>query len=112
MPRAGSGQHSPAPIAISANTTYVVSYLAPNGYYSADGAFFAGSPRTGAILHGLAEGRSGPNGVYLYGRGGFPEQQLELPPTTGWTSKSHALSMTRASESGKWPALHGRQPSP
>ncbi|WP_091248482.1 DUF4082 domain-containing protein [Arthrobacter sp. ok909] len=61
-----------SPIAISANTTYVVSYLAPNGYYSADGAFFAGKSADRGILHGLADGTSGPNGVYLYGAGGFP----------------------------------------
>ncbi len=60
------------PIPISANTVYVVSYLAPNGYYSADGAFFAGKSADSGILHGLADGTSGPNGVYAYGAGGFP----------------------------------------
>jgi hypothetical protein len=60
------------PIPISANTVYVVSYLAPSGYYSADGAFFAGKSADSGILHGLADGTSGPNGVYAYGAGGFP----------------------------------------
>ncbi|MDQ0925750.1 hypothetical protein QF038_004258 [Pseudarthrobacter sp. W1I19] len=60
------------PIPISANTVYVVSYLAPNGYYSADGGFFAGKSADSGILHGLADGTSGPNGVYAYGAGGFP----------------------------------------
>ncbi len=60
------------PIPISANTVYVVSYLAPNGYYSADGAFFAGKSADSGVLHGLADGTSGPNGVYAYGAGGFP----------------------------------------
>lgn len=60
------------PIPITANTVYVVSYSSPNGYYSADGAYFAGKSADRGILHGLAEGTSGGNGVYLYGSGGFP----------------------------------------
>lgn len=60
------------PINISAGTVYVVSYLAPNGYYSADGAFFARGPADRGKLHGLTDGDTGPNGVYLYGAGGFP----------------------------------------
>jgi hypothetical protein len=42
-----------SPIAVTAGTTYVVSYHAPNGGYA-------------------IEGSSGGNGVYAYGGGGFP----------------------------------------
>ena len=61
------------PVNIIANTTYVVSYYAPNGFYSADVGFFDGS-RDKAPLHGLANGADGPNGVYRYGASGFPVQ--------------------------------------
>ncbi|WP_235436808.1 DUF4082 domain-containing protein [Pseudarthrobacter siccitolerans] len=59
------------PVAITANTTYVVSYFAPNGNYAATGAFFANSADN-APLHGLASGMDGLNGVYRYGASAFP----------------------------------------
>ncbi|ACL41861.1 conserved hypothetical protein [Pseudarthrobacter chlorophenolicus A6] len=61
------------PVSIAANTTYVVSYYAPNGAYSADVSFFNTS-RDKAPLHGLSNGADGPNGVYRYGTSGFPNQ--------------------------------------
>ncbi|WP_306906543.1 DUF4082 domain-containing protein [Arthrobacter pascens] len=61
-----------SPVAITANTTYVVSYYAPNGFYSANGAYFNSSADNGP-LHGLASGVDGSNGVYRYGSGtAFP----------------------------------------
>jgi hypothetical protein len=60
-----------SPVAISANTTYIVSYYAPNGFYSANLGFFS-SAADNAPLHGLASGTDGPNGVYRYGTSGFP----------------------------------------
>jgi N,N-dimethylformamidase beta subunit-like, C-terminal/Domain of unknown function (DUF4082)/Fibronectin type III domain len=54
-----------APVAISANTTYVASYLAPNGHYSLTGAGFASGPVDNPPLHAVANGTS-PNGVYIY----------------------------------------------
>ncbi|MDR3622505.1 MAG: DUF4082 domain-containing protein, partial [Paludisphaera borealis] len=57
------------PVAIAANTTYVVSYLAPGGRYAADGGYFA-SAYTSGPLSVPANG-----GVYKYGStGGFPSQ--------------------------------------
>ncbi|WP_255436511.1 N,N-dimethylformamidase beta subunit family domain-containing protein [Tessaracoccus sp. MC1756] len=60
------------PVPITANTTYVASYHAPNGSYA------TGAPFTTAIssapLTALADGTDGANGVYLYGAGGFPTQ--------------------------------------
>jgi len=56
-----------SPITITANTTYVVAYTAPNGRYSSDSLYFAnGSIDTGP-LHALSESASGGNGVYAYG---------------------------------------------
>jgi hypothetical protein len=53
------------PVAISAGTTYVASYLAPNGHYSVTGAAFASNPVANPPLEALASGDS-PNGVYRY----------------------------------------------
>lgn len=55
------------PIAIEANTIYVASYFAPNGGYSFDGGYFAGSGRSSGTLHAPASGDVGGNGVYAYG---------------------------------------------
>ena len=62
-----------APIAVSANTTYVASYFAPSGHYSANTNFFATAGIDSPPLHQLANGVDGANGVYLYSAyGGFP----------------------------------------
>lgn len=55
--------HFGTPVAVTAGTTYVASYLAPNGHYSVG----AGGAVDNAPLHAL-----GPGGLYLYGTGGFP----------------------------------------
>ena len=55
-----------SPVAIAANTIYVVSYLAPNGRYSVTGAGFGLGGIDNVPLHGLADSVS-PNGVYSYG---------------------------------------------
>jgi hypothetical protein len=60
------------PVAISSNTTYVVSYHAPNGYYSESEGYFMGAGYTNFPLRALANGEEGPNGVYRYGPSGFP----------------------------------------
>ena len=57
----------PAPVAISAGTTYVASYYAPNGHYAASGQFFAGGYSNGLLQ------ASSANGLYRYGSAsGFP----------------------------------------
>jgi hypothetical protein len=62
-----------APVAISPNTTYIISYYAPKGHYAANTLYFASAGFDNAPLHALAEGVDGSNGVYLYGtNGGFP----------------------------------------
>jgi hypothetical protein len=53
------------PVAVAAGTTYVATYLAPNGHYSVTSAAFAGSGFDNAPLHALADPISS-NGVYLY----------------------------------------------
>lgn len=62
------------PVAVSANTTYIVSYYAPSGHYSADTKYFATNGVSSPPLQALAEGVDGSNGVYIYTSSGgvFP----------------------------------------
>ncbi len=62
-----------APVAIVSNTTYVASYLAPQGRYSFDGGYFAIQGVTNYPLQALADGQDGGNGVFRYGEGAFPD---------------------------------------
>ena len=61
-------------VAVTAGTTYIISYFAPNGHYSADSSYFASQPVDNPPLHALANGTDGPDGVYLYtsAPGGYP----------------------------------------
>jgi hypothetical protein len=54
------------PIAITANTTYVVSYYAPVGQYAVDPAYFTSS-QFNYPLTALASVAGQPNGLYRYG---------------------------------------------
>src|SRR5438445_362484 len=60
------------PVAIAANTTYVVSYYAPAGGWAVNLSYFATSSFNSPPLHALADGLDGPNGVYRSGASGFP----------------------------------------
>ena len=65
----------PTPVAITANTVYVVSYHSNNGHYSVDQNYFTGKGVDNGPLHALANGVSGTNGVYAYGASStFPNQ--------------------------------------
>jgi uncharacterized repeat protein (TIGR02543 family) len=62
------------PVAITANTTYVVSYWSPSGDYVGTNNGFAATVGSGYV-HGLADGTDGPNGVYGYApASAFPTQ--------------------------------------
>ena len=63
-----------APVAITANTTYVVSYHTNVGHYSASGAYFSSVGYDRSPLHAPPTGAVGGNGVYGYGASGFPTQ--------------------------------------
>ncbi len=62
----------PAPVRITANTTYVASYHTTVGHYSVDEPYFPGLAVVKSPLRALADGEDGPNGVYKYGPSGFP----------------------------------------
>ena len=59
------------PIAVTADTTYVVSYHTDTGHYSAGGAYFGSAGVDASPLHALANASSA-NGVYNYGVSAFP----------------------------------------
>jgi hypothetical protein len=60
------------PVAITAHTTYVASYHSTRGSYADDIGFFANGGVDSGLLHALANGVDGGNGVFRYGAGGFP----------------------------------------
>ncbi len=66
-----------SPVAISANTTYVASYLSSSGYYSNTNPYFTTAIVNG-FLRGLANGEDGVNGVYVYtATGAFPTNNFQ-----------------------------------
>jgi hypothetical protein len=67
---------SPA-IAITANTTYVVSYYVPTGHYSSSTGFFGTAGVDNPPLHALKDGVDGLNGVYVYGASAFPTNSFQ-----------------------------------
>ena len=62
----------PAPVPIVADTTYVVSYHAPQGGYAFDDQYFYAQGVTNSPLVALANGNGGGNGVYSLGPSSFP----------------------------------------
>jgi hypothetical protein len=67
-----------SPVAITANTVYVASYFTTVSHFSVDSNAFATAGVDNALLHALASGVSGGNGVYLYSStSGFPNNTYE-----------------------------------
>lgn len=75
------------PVPVSAGSTYVVSYYAPNGHYAATPHFFA-TPRTVGPLTAPA----GANGRYRYGAGGGL-------PASAWNSTNYFVDVVFRSAS-------------
>ena len=64
-----------APVAINANTIYVVSYHAPVGAYSVDLNYFTNAGADNTPLHAPVSSQLNGNGVYTYGSmSTFPTQ--------------------------------------
>jgi hypothetical protein len=61
------------PIAITADTTYVVSYHTTAGNYALNAPYFTADVNN-PPLRALVDGEDGPNGVYRYGASGFPTE--------------------------------------
>ena len=67
----------PTRVAVTAGTVYVASYHMNVGHYSDDEYYFTGHGLDRPPLHALADGESGPNGVYATGA-------ASAFPTLGW----------------------------
>jgi len=79
------------PVLVNASTPYVASYFAPDGHYSATGGYFAGAGTDRPPLHALADGVSGPDGVYIYtSSGAFP--------TTSYNSTNYWVDILYAAQ--------------
>ncbi len=74
------------PLAITANTVYIVSYHANTGHYSADANYFAQKGVDNLTLHALANGASGGNGVYAYG-------SSSVFPTLTWNTANYWVDL-------------------
>ena len=93
-----------SPVAVSANTTYVASYYAPNGRYSTSDGYFT-TPTSNGPLTALQDGADGVNGVYKYGATGFP--------TLGYASSNYWVDVvydTSTSDTTN-PTLTDKQPA-
>lgn len=64
-------------VAIAANTTYVVSYHAPNGHYSADNNYFTNSASVLQPMTGMQGTATDPNGVFSTGPSSFPNNSYQ-----------------------------------
>ncbi|MDQ1492746.1 MAG: hypothetical protein QOJ23_5260, partial [Actinomycetota bacterium] len=90
------------PVAVTAGVTYVVSYVAPVGRYSANSGYFTGQGLSNPPLSALASGVDGLDGVYHYGSG-FPTDSYQ--DTNYWvdvvfsTSTSTTTSTTTTTTS-------------
>lgn len=61
------------PVAVTAGVSYVASYFAPKGHYSANLNYFATQGVSNGSLHANPTGPAGTNGIYRYGStSGFP----------------------------------------
>jgi Domain of unknown function (DUF4082)/Fibronectin type III domain/Bacterial Ig domain len=77
------------PVPITAGTTYVVGYLAPNGHYSATGGAFASAGIENPPLTAPANEAAGGNGVYAYG-------STSTFPSNSFNSTSYDVDVTFA----------------
>lgn len=68
------------PIAIAANTTYVVSYWSPASHYSVNNTYFT-TGMTSGPLYALKDGEDGANSIYKYSSSAFP--------TSTWKSSNY-----------------------
>ena len=96
----------PNPVAITANTTYVVSYHAPDGHYTGSDAYFATAVDR-PPLHALRDGVDGANGLYVY------STATSFPNNT-WNSENYWVDVvftTTAPPDSTQPTITSRTPA-
>jgi hypothetical protein len=64
-------------VPVQANTTYVVSYHAPNGHYAGDSNYFANSAAVLQPMTGVQGTATSPNGVFSIGASAFPSDSYQ-----------------------------------
>jgi len=82
----------PAPVAIMANTTYMVTYHSSSGDYAVANPFFTSAVVNGP-LRGLANGEDGPNGMYRYAA-------TPTFPNTNYGSSNYYVDVVFTADSG------------
>jgi hypothetical protein len=97
-----------SPVAVTAGTSYVVSYHAPAGRYAADESYFAGKGAASGPLEAPASTAGAANGLYAYGSSStFPQNSWQstnywvdavFSPTTVVDSTPPAVSGTTPGE--------------
>ncbi|WP_258314467.1 DUF4082 domain-containing protein [Streptomyces sp. Act143] len=93
------------PVAVTADTAYVVSYHAPNGHYAVDGGYFA-SAHQSYPLTGTADTTAHHNGLYKYGAdsafptGSYGSANYWVGPVFTATDPGNSLAAETASEEG------------
>jgi hypothetical protein len=81
-----------APVAITANTTYVAAYFSSAGNYVGTPNYFT-SAVLNSPLTGLADGTDGPNGLYLYtGAPAFPTNSPSNKKPNYWVDVLYSSS--------------------
>ena len=86
------------PVAITANTPYVVSYYTPTGFYSSNSAYFT-APITNYPITALASVSGSGNGLYHYGTGSaFPTTSYNS--TNYWVDVDFSTQVTGTGGSG------------
>lgn len=89
------------PVAVTGGSSYVASYHAPQGRYAVDYNYFTSSTTRAPLTAGASSGGA-PNGVYLYGAGGFP--------TDTYQASNYWVDVIVDDESG--PAVATQSPGP
>jgi hypothetical protein len=85
-----------SPVAIAANTPYVVSYHAPNGFYASTPGYFNGAVSTYPLTALASTAAAHGNGVYTYGSAStLPTSTFNA--TNYWVDPTFALSPPAAS---------------
>jgi Domain of unknown function (DUF4082)/Fibronectin type III domain/Bacterial Ig domain len=75
------------PVPITAGTTYVAGYLAPNGHYSATGGAFGAAGIENPPLTALSNSAGAGNGVYAY-------SSTSTYPSNSYNSTSYSVDVT------------------
>jgi methionine-rich copper-binding protein CopC len=96
-----------SPVPIAANTTYVVSYLAPNGHYAFTSGYFATAGADAGNLHALANGVDGGNGLFAYtATGAFPTGTYQA--ANYWVD----VTFSSTAQDNTAPAVSAQTPAP